>query len=84
MNKLELQNLVSCPHQMLIDGEMCSSSDGKTLETINPATGQVLTEFPDASPDDIDRAVQSSNGAQQGWAELGRCLKNVYVAPGWK
>ncbi len=70
MNKLELQNLVSCPHQMLIDGEMCSSSDGKTLETINPATGQVLTEFPDASPDDIDRAVQSANGAQQGWAEL--------------
>ena len=55
---------------MLIDGEMCSSSDGKTLETINPATGQVLTEFPDASPDDIDRAVQSANGAQQGWAEL--------------
>ena len=70
MNKSELQNLVSCPHQMLIDGQMCSSSDGKTLETINPATGQVLTEFPDASPDDIDRAVQSANGAQQGWAEL--------------
>ena len=43
---------------MLIDGQWLEGS--KTFETINPATGEVLTRVVDSSAGDVDRAVQAA------------------------
>ena len=46
---------------MLIDGQWLEGS--KTFETINPATGEVLTRVVDSSAGDVDRAVQAARKA---------------------
>jgi aldehyde dehydrogenase (NAD+) len=49
------------PGRLLIGGEWAGGS--KKFETINPATGEVLTEVVEASRDDVDRAVQAARRA---------------------
>jgi aldehyde dehydrogenase (NAD+) len=49
------------PGRLLIGGEWVGGS--KKFETINPATGEVLTEVVEASRDDVDRAVQAARRA---------------------
>ena len=49
--------------RMHIDGEWADASDGRTLESINPATGELWATFPAASGDDVDRAVRAAHRA---------------------
>jgi len=49
------------PGRLLIGGEWIGTS--KTFETVNPATGEVLTEVAEASPADVDRAVSAARRA---------------------
>jgi aldehyde dehydrogenase (NAD+) len=44
--------------RLLIDGQWVDGS--KTFDTINPATEKVLTQVVEASPADVDRAVQAA------------------------
>ncbi len=50
------------PGRLLIDGEWTNGS-GKTFDTINPATGEVLTQVAEASAADVDRAVSGARRA---------------------
>src|SRR5579859_3727047 len=49
------------PGQLLIDGQWVDGS--KTFDTINPATGEVLTQVAEASASDVDRAVAAARKA---------------------
>ncbi len=49
------------PGKLLINGEWTDSA--KTFETINPATGEVLTRVTEASATDVDRAVAAARSA---------------------
>ncbi len=49
------------PGRLLIDGQWIDSS--KKFDTINPATGEVLTQIAEASTGDIDRAVEAARRA---------------------
>ncbi len=49
------------PGRLLIDGEWVDGS--KKFDTINPATGDVLTQIAGASAQDVDRAVQAARRA---------------------
>src|ERR1700735_5257131 len=49
------------PGQLLIDGKWVDGA--KTFDTINPATGEVLTQIAEASPADVDRAVEAARRA---------------------
>jgi len=46
------------PGQLLIDGQWVDSA--KNFDTINPATGEVLTQIAEASTADVDRAVAAA------------------------
>jgi len=46
------------PGQLLIDGQWINAA--RTFETINPATGEVLTQIAEASAADVDHAVQAA------------------------
>lgn len=47
--------------RLLIGGEWVEGS--KSFDTINPATGEVLTQVPEASTQDVDHAVQAARRA---------------------
>lgn len=53
-----------------IDGAFVAPSDGKSIETFEPATGAVLARVAVGSPADIDRAVKSARKAQGPWSKL--------------
>jgi len=49
------------PGRLLIGGQWVDGS--KKFDTVNPATGEVLTEVAEASREDVDRAVQAARRA---------------------
>ncbi len=49
------------PGRLLIDGQWTDGS--KKFDTINPATGEVLTQVVEASPEAVDRAVSAARKA---------------------
>ena len=58
--------------QMYIDGEWVDAADGRVLDSINPATGDVWATFPAATAHDVDRAVQAAHRAMTDgpWAQM--------------
>ena len=71
-------------YQMYIDGEWVDAEDGKTFESMNPATGEVWSEVPEATAGDVDRAVKAAHRAftEGEWArttatERGRYLRKL-------
>jgi aldehyde dehydrogenase (NAD+) len=49
--------------KMLIDGKWVDSHSGKTFETINPATGDVIAHVAEGHKADIDKAVKAARKA---------------------
>ena len=56
-------------HQNLIGGEWVDAAGGETMEVINPATGETIAEVPNASAEDVDRAVQAAKTALPEWLD---------------
>ncbi|HEV8594320.1 MAG TPA: aldehyde dehydrogenase family protein, partial [Thermoplasmata archaeon] len=50
-----------------IGGKWTNPRDRKRLETINPATGEVLGSFPQATKEDVAAAVKAAKGAFEKW-----------------
>lgn len=59
----KVKEFLNQPHRMLIDGEWVSAVSGKTFDTHNPATGELLASVPLADPEDVDLAVASARRA---------------------
>jgi aldehyde dehydrogenase (NAD+) len=58
--------LQGAPKRMLIGGQWVEATEGRTLPTINPADGSVLTEFAAGTATDVDRAVAAARAAFEG------------------
>lgn len=56
--------------KMIINGKAVDSSDSKTLDVINPATGVVIDTVPSATEEDIKAAVAAAKTAQKIWAKV--------------
>ncbi|NMF96910.1 aldehyde dehydrogenase [Aromatoleum toluolicum] len=57
IKRLEYRNLA------FIDGQFVPARSGKTFPTLNPATGEVLTEVAACGSEDVDLAVQAARRA---------------------
>lgn len=53
----------STPTQAFINGKFVNATSGKTLETFNPATGQVITSVTDSDAEDVECAITSARAA---------------------
>ena len=63
--------LTGKPKRMLIDGRWVEAASGKTFETLNPSTGEVLATVAEGDSEDIDRAVQAARRAFEGpWSKF--------------
>jgi aldehyde dehydrogenase (NAD+) len=48
---------------MLIGGKWVDSASGKTFETLNPATGEVIAQVAEGDKEDVERAVKAARKA---------------------
>jgi acyl-CoA reductase-like NAD-dependent aldehyde dehydrogenase len=59
------------PARHLIGGEPVESADGRTFETVDPATGEAIVEVSQGGAEDADRAVRAAREALGGkWSQL--------------
>ncbi len=56
--------------QNFVGGEWAASTSENVRPIVSPVTGETLAEVPDASADDVDRAVAAAREAQPKWAAL--------------
>lgn len=59
----EVEKFLQEPRKMLIDGEWVEASSGKSFAAVDPATGEMLTEVPEAGAEDVNRAVAAARQA---------------------
>jgi succinate-semialdehyde dehydrogenase / glutarate-semialdehyde dehydrogenase len=52
---------------LYIGGEWIDASEGRTLEVLDPATGEALCEVADATPEDAMRALDAAVDARSDW-----------------
>jgi len=71
-------------YEMLIDGDWVGASDGAMFDSVNPTTGQVWSRVPEATAEDVDRAVRAAHRAFTSgpWPEMtptdrGKCLRRL-------
>jgi (Z)-2-((N-methylformamido)methylene)-5-hydroxybutyrolactone dehydrogenase len=71
-------------YKMLINGEWVGASDGATFESVNPTTGKVWAMIPEATAEDVNRAVEAADRAfnHGPWpamsaTERGHCLRKL-------
>jgi phenylacetaldehyde dehydrogenase len=73
---LQMQDAVSqflaTPRKLLIDGRWVAASTGKTFDSIDPATGEVLARVAEGDKTDIDLAVKAARRAFESgpWAKM--------------
>src|SRR5207302_2771824 len=53
-----------------VGADWAESTGESVREIVSPVTGETLAEVPDASADDVDRAVAAARAAQPKWAAL--------------
>jgi len=54
------------PLELLIGGERCPAADGRTFESIDPATGEPIVAVAHAGAADVERAVAAAREAFEG------------------
>lgn len=58
-------------HQLLIGGQWVDAASGKSFDTYNPATGEVLAKVAEGGAADIDAAVKAARKALEGpWGKM--------------
>ncbi|POT55267.1 aminobutyraldehyde dehydrogenase [Citrobacter amalonaticus] len=55
-------------HQLLINGELVDG-EGEKQPVYNPATGEILLEIAEASPEQVDAAVRAADQAFAAWGQ---------------
>ena len=51
------------PTKLLINGKWVNSTSGKTFPTVNPSTGDVITQVAESDAADVDKAVAAARAA---------------------
>jgi aldehyde dehydrogenase (NAD+) len=54
------------PKRLLIDGEWVPAASGRTFDSVNPSTGQVIAQLAEGDAADVDRAVAAARAAFEG------------------
>ena len=54
--------------QLYIGGRRVDATSDETFRTVNPATGKPIADVQQASPADVDAAVESARSGQRTWA----------------
>src|SRR6202795_4393028 len=69
------------PTKLLINGRWVDSASGKTFPTINPSTGEVITQVAEADAADVDKAVAAARAAFEkgAWRKMSASARGVLM-----
>ena len=59
---------MNLPTQLLIDGAFVAG-EGEVEKVLNPATGEIIASVPEASPEQVHKAVSAAHRAFESWSE---------------
>ena len=65
MAKADIQN----EYGLFINGEFVPAGDGATFDAHNPANGERLASFTEATKEDVDKAVKAARAALPAWSK---------------
>ncbi|MDX2911339.1 aldehyde dehydrogenase family protein [Streptomyces griseiscabiei] len=68
----KVRRFLASPRPLLIGGSWVPAASGRVFDTVDPATGTVLTQVADGDGEDVDRAVAAARRAfgDPGWRRL--------------
>lgn len=67
-------------YDLFIGGKFVKPSDGKYFKSINPANGETVAEFAEASDKDVDKAVKAARKAyNEVWSKLSAKDRSKYI-----
>jgi len=67
----DVRSFVGATRKLFIAGELVDAAEGGTFATLDPATGQELTQVAEATATDVDRAVRAARESlANGWGAL--------------
>ena len=67
-------------YELFIDGKFVKPSKGRYFNSTNPANGEVITEFAEATQNDVDKAVKAARKAFKGeWFSLNPKTRGKYL-----
>ncbi|MCM3226662.1 aldehyde dehydrogenase [Terribacillus saccharophilus] len=66
-------------YQMFIDGEFVNSSSQETLDVVNPATEEIISEIPRGTIGDVREAIDSAKRAQKKWKKTPAFERGNYL-----
>src|SRR4051812_40652194 len=64
---------------LFIDGEFVDSAGGDLVKTVSPSTEEVLSEYTQATAEDVDRAVRAARKAFEKWSALPGAERAKYL-----
>jgi phenylacetaldehyde dehydrogenase len=78
-----VEEFISQPRKLLIGGQWVSAQSGKTFETYDPATGEVLAQVAEGDTADVDLAVAAARKAFETgpWPEMSPAQRGYLL---WK
>src|SRR5260370_4847462 len=74
-------NIKIGPTKLLINGKWVDSTSGKTFPTINPSTGEVITQVAESDAPDVDKAVAAARAAvgKRPWRKISASQRRVLM-----
>src|SRR5712671_2147344 len=75
------KNVKVGPTKLLINGKWVNSVSGKTFPTINPSTGEVITQVAESDAADVDKAVAAARAAfdKGPWRKMSAAERGVLM-----
>ena len=67
--------------KLLINNKWVDAASGKTFPTINPSTGEVITQVAEADAADVDKAVAAARAAfdKGAWRKMSASARGVLM-----
>lgn len=65
--------------KLFINGSWCSSSSGNTIEKLSPVTGKKMYNFPAATKDDVDNAIDAAYDSWEKWYSSGSVSRSKII-----
>jgi hypothetical protein len=69
------------PTKLLINGRWVDSASGKTFPTINPSTGEIITQVAESDAADVDKAVSAARAAFEkgAWRKMSASQRGILM-----
>jgi acyl-CoA reductase-like NAD-dependent aldehyde dehydrogenase len=74
------RDFLAAPKRLLIGGDWIEAADGRSFETIDPATGEPICAIAQAGPEDVARAARAAREAFEGaWATVNPAKRSALI-----